>query len=301
MDVALVTNTQRPHLSHSDSLLQKALIARGIDTQPLAWDDPEVDWSRPLVSVIRSIGDYYHRYAAFLEWAQRVSQLHALWNPFPLLQWNTHKSYLHDLAERGVPVIPTLSFAWGSSANLAQLAKEHGWSEVVIKPAISANSYGTVLLAGKAPESQLYLDHMLSLHDMLIQPYLPTVMSSGERSLIYIDGKITHAALYPPTLSREGAKKADLPRKELIVPQEEEVRLAHKIIDSLHSPVLYARIDLVPDMDGQLRLMEIELIEQGLWLEWVPEAVERFADAIAREVQRVRSSHQDERPMKSTR
>jgi len=289
MDVALVTCSQWPHLSHSDSLLQRALVARDIDTHPLIWDDPAVDWSRPLVSIIRSTGDYYRQHAAFLEWAQRVSQLHTLWNPFPLLCWNTHKSYLHDLEERGVPIIPTLYLMHGSSANLAQLMEVHGWPEVVIKPAVSANAYGTLLVEGIATEGQLYLDHMLSIHDMLIQPYLPTVMSSGERSLIFIDGKITHAVLYPPVLSRDCVMKSDLPKKGLIVPQEEELRLAYKIIDTLCSPVLYGRIDLVHDVDGQLRVMEIELVEQGLWLEWVPEAVERFADAITREVWRARS------------
>jgi len=297
MDVALVTCSQRPHLSHSDSLLQRALVARGIDTQPLIWDDSAVDWSRPLVSIIRSTGDYYHQHAAFLEWAQRVSQLHTLWNPFPLLRWNTHKSYLHDLEERGVPIIPTLSFAQGSSANLEQLMEVHGWPEVVIKPAISANAYGTILVEeGLATEGQLYLDHMLSIHDMLIQPYIPTVMSSGERSLIFIDGKVTHAVLYPPVLSRDGIMKSDLPKRGLIVPHEEELRLVYKIIDTLHSPVLYARIDLVRDVDGQLRVMEIELIEQGLWLDQVPEAVERFADAITREVERARSIPTREMP-----
>ncbi|HEY4384220.1 MAG TPA: hypothetical protein VGN34_07095, partial [Ktedonobacteraceae bacterium] len=133
------------------------------------------------------------------------------------------------------------------------------------------------------------LDHMLSTHDMLIQPYLPTIMSSGERSLIFIDGKITHAMLYPPVLSRNGVMKSDLPKKGLIVPQEEELRLAYQIIDTLCSPVLYARIDLVHDVDGQLRVMEIELVEQGLGLDRVPEAIERFADAIVREVWRARS------------
>ncbi len=289
MDVALVTCSQQPHLSHSDSLLQSALVARDIDTHPLLWDDPAVDWSCPLVSIIRSTGDYYLRRSAFLEWAQRVSQLHTLWNPLPLLRWNTHKSYLHDLEERGIPIIPTLFFAQGSSVNLAQLMEVHGWPEVVIKPAVSANAYGTILVEGIATQGQLYLDHMLTIHDMLIQPYIPTAMSSGERSLIVIDGEVTHAMLYPPALRRDGVQKSDLPKKSTTIPQAEELCLAYKIIDTLSWPVLYARIDLVRDVDGQLRVMELELVEQGLSLEWAPEAVERFADAIAGEVQRAKN------------
>ncbi|HXX78246.1 MAG TPA: hypothetical protein VEI53_07135 [Ktedonobacteraceae bacterium] len=289
MDVALVTYSQQPRLSPSDSLVQSALVARDIDARPLPWDDPAVDWSRPLVSIIRSTGDYYLRRSAFLEWAQHVSRLHTLWNPLPVLRWNTHKSYLHDLEERDIPIIPTLLFVQGSSANLAQLMELHGWPEVVIKPAVSANAYGTILVEGRATEGQLYLDHMLTIHDMLIQPYIPTVMSSGERSLIVIAGEVTHAMLYPPALRREGVQKSDLPKKSPIIPQADELCLANKIIDTLSSPVLYGRIDLVRDVDGQLRVMELELVEQGLSLEQAPEAIERFADAIAGQVRRAKN------------
>jgi hypothetical protein len=301
MEVALVTCSEWPRLSHSDSFLQRALVARGIDACPLAWNDPTVDWSRPLVSVIRSTWDYYSQHAAFLEWAQRVSQVHALWNPFPLLQWSSHKGYLRDLEEQDVPIIPTLWLMQGSSANLEQLMQEHNWSEVVIKPAVSGNAYGTILVKEEmvATEGQLYLDHMLSIHDMLIQPFLPAVLSSRERSLIFIDGEVTHAILRPPVraMSRYQASCPDaadlsMSKEELVIPQEEELRLAHKIVDMLPSSVLFARIDLVHDVDGQLRLMEVESVEPRLWLELAPAAVERFADAIAREVKQARDMRQ---------
>jgi glutathione synthase/RimK-type ligase-like ATP-grasp enzyme len=288
MDVALITCSDRPDLSQSDALLQKALVARGIDARPLVWNDPAVDWSCPLVSVIRSTWDYHLQRPAFLRWAQYVSQVQTLWNPFPILHWNTHKSYLYDLEKHGVRIIPTRCFEQGSSANLEQLMQEQGWSEVVIKPAVSADSYGTILVEeGMAQEGQMYLDHMLSTHDMLIQPFFPTIMSSGERSLIFIDGEVTHAVVRPPVLSREPVP--DPPKKELVVPSKEELQLAHKVIETLSSPVLYARIDVVDDLEGKPCVMEIELVEPEFWLTWMPEAGERFADAIAREVQQARS------------
>lgn len=174
--------------------------------------------------------------------------------------------------------------------------QQNGWSEVVIKPAVSAEAYGTILIKEEdaAIEGQLYLDHMLTLHDMLVQPFLPTVLNRGERSVICIDGEITHAVLRPPihAVSRSSetdADQADLSEEKLIVPQEEELYVARKIIDLLPSPALYARFDLVPDMNGRPCVMEVELVEPGLWLDWVPAAAERFADAIAREVQQARS------------
>jgi hypothetical protein len=294
MDVALVTCSEWPKLNHSDNFLLRALVARDIDACPCAWNDPTVDWSRPLVSVIRSPWDYYRQPTDFLEWAQHVSQFHTLWNPAPLLQWSTHKRYLRSLEERGIPIIPTLWCAQGSSVNLVQVMRERGWPEVVLKPAVSGNGYGTISIKEEtAPtEGQLYLDHMLSLQDMLIQPFFSSVLSRGERSIIVIDGRVTHAVLRAPirgVAHSSGCDAAELPENSLITPLKEEVQLARKIVDLLPTPTLFARIDLVNNEEGRLHLMEVELVDPRLWLEWVPEAVERFADAIAREVQLVRS------------
>ncbi|GHP01158.1 ATP-grasp domain-containing protein [Reticulibacter mediterranei] len=298
MDVALVTGSEWPDLSQSDTILQKALLARGIDAQPLIWNDPAVDWSCPLVSIIRSTWDSHLHRTAFLEWAQHVSQGGILWNPLPLLQWNTHKGYLRDLEEHGIPTIPTKHCMQGSSVALARLMQEQHWSEVVIKPAVSAEAYGTILIKeGMLDEGQFYLDHMVSLQDMLIQPFLPTILSSGEQSLMFIDGEFTHAVVRPPihAVSREAAsdksmqKQSGVSEERIIVPQEEEVRLGYRILETLSSPTLYARVDLVHDVNGKPCVMEVELVEPGLWLAWAPDAAERFADAIAREVLQARN------------
>jgi hypothetical protein len=294
MDVALITCAEWPQLSPSDAVLQKALVARGIDAQPLAWNDPTVDWSLPRMSIIRATWDYFKQRDAFLDWARHVSQLHTLWNPFSLLQWNTHKSYLRDLGERGVPIIPTAWLKKGSSVNFEELLQDRGWTEVVIKPAISAEAYGTILITeGMAMEGQLYVDHMLTMHDMLIQPFLPAVLSSGERSIIVIDGEVTHALSRPPihAVRPDGQQQADLPQKELVVPGEDELQLVRKVMDALPSPTLYARVDLVRDLDGLPRLMEVELVEPGLWMHWKPEAAERFADTIVKQMQNAKSVH----------
>lgn len=292
MDVALVTCSEWPELSPSDAALQKALAARGIDARPLAWNDPSADWSLPHISVIRATWDYFNQRDVFLDWAKHVSQLHTLWNPFSLVQWNTHKGYLRDLGERGVPIIETAWFNKGSSVDFIELLQERGWKEVVIKPAVSAEAYGTILIQeGMAMEGQLYLDHMLTMHDMLIQPFLSTILSSGERSIIVVDGEITHALLRPPihAVRPDGQQQADLPQKQLVEPRKDEVQLVRKVMDALSSPTLYARVDLVHDMDGSPRLMELELVEPSLWMHWKPEAAERLADAIVRQLQPARS------------
>lgn len=279
-DITLATCTALPNLDVDNALLLLALEARGLRAQPVVWNDPGVDWSATRATIIRSTWDYHHQRDAFLAWAGRVARVHDLWNPLALLTWNTHKFYLRDLEQQGVPIVPTLWLKQGTPTDLAALMARQGWPEVVIKPAISASSYATILVTEENVQSgQEHLHRFLASTDMLLQPFLKTVTSSRERSLIFIDGVCTHAVERVPTL---GLALDEQDR--LIPPQADELRLAQIILNLLPVAPLYARVDLIHDGDRMLRLMELELVEPGLWLALAPHAVQLFAEAIARKV-----------------
>jgi hypothetical protein len=56
--------------------------------------------------------------------------------------------------------------------------------------------------------------------------------------------------------------------------------LARQVLDAVDAPLLYARIDLVPDAQGRWLLMEAELIEPDLYLGQAPDAGAAFAGAV---------------------
>lgn len=278
LDIALATCTDLPNLDTDNALLIPALAERGLSARPVVWNDPDMDWSLPKVTVIRSTWDYHHQRDAFLSWANGVSRLHSLWNPFDLLTWNTHKFYLRDLEQQDIPIVPTLWLEQGTRTNLAALMEQHHWPKVVIKPAVSASAYATILVTEETMQrGQAHLDQFLATSDMLLQPFLSTVASSHEHSLIFIDGQCTHAIERMPALDL-----ASDTQDQLIAPQDDELRLSRRILALLPSSPLYARVDLIHDEAGTLRLMELELVEPGLWLASAPHAVQRFADAIVR-------------------
>ena len=62
----------------------------------------------------RTPWDYFDRPLEFLAWARGVAARTELVNPIEVLRWNAHKSYLVDLAGRGVPVVPTALVARGA-------------------------------------------------------------------------------------------------------------------------------------------------------------------------------------------
>jgi len=62
------------------------------------------------------------------------------------------------------------------------------------------------------------------------------------------------------------------------------LKQAEAILQTIDAPLLYARVDGV-EIDGTLHLMELELIEPFLFMgHAAPQAVERFANAIAAKV-----------------
>jgi hypothetical protein len=62
---------------------------------------------------------------------------------------------------------------------------------------------------------------------------------------------------------------------------DDERTLALALVAHARAELLYARIDLVRDEDGQPRLMELELVEPSLFLVQHPPALARLADALA--------------------
>jgi hypothetical protein len=280
IDVALATYANLPDLDADNALLLPALAERGLRARPIVWNDPTMDWSLPKLTVIRSTWDYHYQRPAFLSWAEQVSHFHNIYNPFAILRWNTHKSYLRDLERQNIPIVPTIWQRQGTRTNLSSLMEQHNWQKIVLKPAVSASAHGTILVTAETmQDGQSHLDRMLSTHDMLIQPFLSTVTRSHERSLIFIDGEFTHAIKRKPALDLDPSAQ-----NLLITPQEDELLLAQKILRLLPSLPLYARIDLLHDEVGTLRLMELELVEPGLWLSFAPHSIQLFADAIARKV-----------------
>src|SRR5437867_13172491 len=123
--IALATSAKLPTLNDDDRLLIPALAQLGLGAVPAVWDSPEMCWEEFQSVVVRSCWDYHHRLEEFLAWVTRLERAGGpMWNPPAVLGWNGHKGYLRDLAERGVPIVPTRWVGRGGQAELAGLLRE---------------------------------------------------------------------------------------------------------------------------------------------------------------------------------
>jgi hypothetical protein len=281
MDIALATCRVLPEPDSDEAPTLVALRAAGLRAEAVAWDDPEADFSRARMTVLRATWSYPDDPARFLAWVERTAAVTELWNPLAAVRWNLHKGYLLELDRAGVPVVPTWLVRRGEATALAEILAARGWSDVVIKPAVSNASRLTVRSGPATGEDgEAHLRRLAVREDVLVQPYLASVEGYGERSLVWIDGEITHAVRKSPRLVRQSeAVSGPLP----VSPAEAEVaRAALAVAVAAGAPLLYARIDLAPGPDGTPQVMELELIEPSLFFPFSPAALDRFVRAVAR-------------------
>jgi len=289
--VALVTCQELPDLDPDDRLLIEPLRARGIAVAVHAWDQEDADWAGYDLVVLRSPWDYVPRRDEFLAWARTIP---ALANPAPVVEWNTDKRYLYRLATAGVPVVPT---RWLAPDEPPWAAPSHG--EYVVKPAISAGSLSTGRYDLAVPEQRrLAVRHATRMQATgrvaMIQPYLSAVDTYGETALLYLGGRYSHAIRKGAMLVGPAAHVEGLYQPEEIQarePSPAELALAEKVLAAVPggTPLLYARIDLIPGPDGAPLLIELELTEPSLFLGYAPGAATRLAEAIVARLGALRS------------
>jgi hypothetical protein len=284
IDCTLVTCDVVPRLDPDDRLLLQELRRRGLTASIEIWNDPRADWSSSRICILRSTWDYHRRYPDFMAWIDRASVATVLRNDLNLLRWNAHKSYLLDLEQRGVPIVPTAIIRRGERCNLRDLAAAHGWHELVLKPAIGSAAHDVALARRDAASfalAQAHLDRLVQNEDVLVQPYLEAVLSYGERALMFFDGNYSHAVVKKP-FDRVFAI-SDAPSSRVQATAQEIVR-ATQAVKAVPGRPLYARIDLLHDAAGNALVSEVELIEPALYLAVHGPARRNFADAIEREL-----------------
>jgi glutathione synthase/RimK-type ligase-like ATP-grasp enzyme len=225
---------------------------------------------------------YHLKYEAWLALLERAeAERWPMINPATLLRWNSDKAYLAELAELGVPTVPTLAVESCSEADLEEARRRFGTTSLVIKPPVSASATGTHRLE---PNDDLPEDSRR--RPMIIQPLIEEIGKTGEFSLMLFDGELSHTVVKRPKSGDFRVQPhhggVTLPS----VPPPGAEQLAKQALAAAPATATYARVDIVPDDEGTLRIMEVELIEPALFLDHAPDNGAGFTRSILRAAQK---------------
>ncbi|MEX2160805.1 MAG: hypothetical protein WD751_02730 [Anaerolineales bacterium] len=279
--LAFVTYADLRELIEGDRLAVAALERRGFTVDACVWDDASVDWGQYEAIVLRSCWDYHLRSAEFGAWLSRLESMSApVWNPIDVLRWNMDKTYLGDLQDQGIELIPSVWLPQGAHIHLEHLLAEKKWDRAVIKPVVSASADNTLLVsASQARRHQADFDTLLQRGGVIVQEFAGEIESQGEWSLIFYGGEYSHAVVKRPKAGdfrvqpHLGGTHAAAEPPRILVEQ------ARSVVKAVDTDLLYARVDAI-ERNGRLLLMELELIEPYLFFPDHPEAAERFANAL---------------------
>lgn len=286
--IALVHCANMPEPDPDDRILLDAVNAQeGCTARWVAWDDESIDWSAFDLCVIRATWNYIHHLDAYLAWLDHCNAVSRLLNPAAIIKPNLHKGYLTDLQAQGIPTVPTELVTKASPRALDRILSERNWNKIVIKPAVGAGSYmaRSFRLDTDTTKATNFLAQMTKERDALVQPFIESVKTHGERAVVWIDGEITHAVRKEPRFHDDIEKVS-----EALPVSKEESDIALRALESVAADILYARVDLVMLEDGSPAITELELIEPSLFLLQRPTALDRLASGIAQHARETVSS-----------
>jgi len=260
--------------------IEPALAKRGLTLRVIDWEAPLEEFDGVTLAMIGTTRNYWDKAQVFLD---KLDALRArgisLCNPLDLVRWNITKTYLRELEANGARTIPTLWVDEVTPSHVADGFRALGSDDVVWKRQVGAGASGQHRLSPRD-------DVPAMPHAMMAQPFLPTIQTEGELSFIYIDGEFCHALLKRAAQGDYRIQSAYGGVEEAITPDHRDRAAANAVLAMLDTLPLYARVDMVRNGEGDLLLMELELIEPFLYPLQGPELGPRMAAALKKRLNR---------------
>jgi hypothetical protein len=326
MHVYLVTTTRLegyfvtahdPTLTLDDQIFVTEMEKRGHQMKMLPWNTAtDLDsFEDDAVFIIRSPWDYQMYPTEFRRWLDSMhTKGHRVLNHPSVIHWNLNKrAYLQELTSKGISIAPTIFT--GSSYLLNDAVFEAlKTDEIVVKPEEGAGAWLTFRIH-KNDGWPAFVDKLraltedysrffhlqivnespvITLSNMLIQPFLPEICEEGEWSLVYFGGNFSHGFLKKPNVKdgdfrvqEEHGGSLHLDEVPGWIAEEGRhlLELCFPATSSAsgstdgHDMPLYIRVDGCI-VKNTFLLMELELFEPELYFRADPQAAERLAVAL---------------------
>lgn len=291
--VVFVCTKARGGLNHDDQLLADELLNRGFDIEISFWDDKDdhKKLSNRKIYVNRATFDYYKDINLFNEWLNKLENLQInIFNNVDIMRRYSDKSYLCEM-KNAVPsmlVRPQYTSFKKTLENIEDFLSQHGDTrEMVLKPTFGAGGFETYRRHNDEHEDlqHIYDQFKYKNIDFLIQPFIQSVKTIGEFSLIYFSGIYSHGYLSVPD-NRDFRIHSQYggTYKQLYKLDPDLANFATDILTEFEELPLISRIDAF-ETDNGFMLSELEVVEPYLSLADSPCAPKLLANALEEAIQ----------------
>lgn len=280
--VGLVTCPAYPELTDDNRLLVEPMRAHGMDAVAVEWD-AGVDWGRFDALLIRQTWDYWDREKEFRAWLdERNRSGPPMWNQPATLHWNLNKGYLRELAAGDVSVVDTAWIPKGATTTLRSVMDERGWDRVVVKPAVSAGGFRTFAVREPlGPKHEKAFAELLAQRELIVQPFLDTIVTQGEWSLVFFDGTFEYSLIKRAAPGEFRVQDRFGGTATIVEAPPELIEQARNALRPAPGDLLYARVDGIWD-GSRFTVLELEIFEPVLFFGLVTGSAARLAQAISK-------------------
>ena len=263
-----------------DLVLIDELKQLGHFAEKVTWSRQDHAWNQYDLAVIRSTWDYIDHLDSFLSTLKHIESSGVrVINPYDTVMWNHDKRYLSQLSADGLNIVPGrfIDRDQFNAGEVEAYLAEH--QSIIIKPVVGVGAFGVEPIHSAADLHKV--KPLFETFDtLMMQPFLTSIQSEGEWSFVFGAGRFLYAVLKTPTKGDFRVQVMYGAQTRPMVPSPADLESAKAIYDALPVSANMARIDMARLNDGNLALMEAELIEPQLYFHDVPKAAKLVADSI---------------------
>lgn len=279
--IGFITSQEQRSLIAGDRLTLPLFENKGILVEPVIWNANNNSLDSLEVLVIRSCWDYHLKITEFIKWLDFIetSNIKVL-NPISIIKENLDKKYLLALEKKGVLIPKTILVEDEDILKLEKILKENNFDNIVIKPTISASADNTFLTSIKNINLfEKEIKKIVKNSSLLVQEFIPEIQTQGELSLVFFNKKYSHAVIKRPDKDDFRVQEKYGGKTSIITLEPHIIKQAESILNTYDRDLLYARVDGII-REQKFYLMELELIEPDLFLEYDNVAPKNFVKAI---------------------
>lgn len=181
------------------SLILPAISQLGYRFEVLDWENCLIRWDSRKCLFIGPVWGYSKKSNAFHNWLKKLNRpgVRTI-NSMEFLTWNVNKTYLRDLQDAKIPVVPTYIEQSPDKASLGKLltkAQKHwGMIDVIFKGVVGAGGFDYHHFDPTKPhEAKEHIETLLQKNNgVVMQPFWKEISQTGEFSLVFVGNALSH-------------------------------------------------------------------------------------------------------------
>jgi glutathione synthase/RimK-type ligase-like ATP-grasp enzyme len=249
--------------------------------EAVIWDDDTVVWSDYKAVLTLCAWDYVNDVRKFftLLYSLKIRGIHII-NSVEDIHRNHDKIYMLNF-EFFAPTIPTFWMTQITVGDVMLSFKILRTDHVVVKKRITSGSKDQIIVS-KSVIELFDPTTVLLEEDGMIQPFMKSIVTEGEYSVVQIGGETTHAFIKRPDIGDYRVQEAYGGTSEKIDETPELKAAIHAVRIGLKRIPPIARYDFVRGPCGKLYLIELEAIKPYLFPQHGPIVGLRLAQLVDR-------------------